>query len=95
MIASLGSIWVFYAGSAIFLIVPLLILAIPVGDTLFAIVRRYRNQKPIFQADQGHLHHRLLKRGISHRNVVLILLGATAGCCFIAFMIVLGYYIRL
>lgn len=92
MIASLGSIWVICSGNAAFLIVPLLILAIPVGDTLFAIGRRYRNHKPIFQADQGHMHHRLLKRGISHRNVVLILLGTTAVCCFIVFIIVLGYY---
>jgi UDP-GlcNAc:undecaprenyl-phosphate GlcNAc-1-phosphate transferase len=91
MIASLGGLWVIHSENAAFLIVPLLIVAIPVGDTLFAIMRRYRNHEPIFQADQGHLHHRLLKRGISHRNVVLILLGTSMVCCLIALLIVFSY----
>jgi UDP-GlcNAc:undecaprenyl-phosphate/decaprenyl-phosphate GlcNAc-1-phosphate transferase len=90
MIASIGTLWVIFSGNVVFLIVPLIILAIPVGDTLFAIWRRYRNHKPIFLADQGHMHHRLLNRGISHRNVVLILLGTNVICCLIALMIVLS-----
>ena len=89
MIASIGALWVILSCNALFLLVPLIILLLPVGDTLFAIWRRYRNHKPIFQADQGHLHHRLLKRGISHRNVVLILLGINVMCCLVALGIVL------
>ena len=84
MIASIGLLWVVLSGEALLLLVPLVILALPIGDTLFAIFRRYRNKKPIFQADQGHLHHRLLKKGITHRNVVLILLGVNLICCLIA-----------
>jgi len=52
-----------------------IVLALPIFDTLFAILRRYREHRPIFQADQGHLHHRLLARGIAHKNVVLLLWG--------------------
>ncbi len=91
MIASLGTLWVISSKNPTFLIIPLIVLAVPVGDTLFAVLRRYRNQKPIFQADQGHLHHRLLKRGISHRNVVLILLGINGICSLIALTIVISY----
>jgi UDP-GlcNAc:undecaprenyl-phosphate GlcNAc-1-phosphate transferase len=90
MLASIGGLWVIVSENALFLIVPLIVLALPVGDTIFAIFRRYKNKKPIFQADQGHLHHRLLNRGISHRNVVLILLGINALCCLLALAIVLS-----
>lgn len=89
--ACLGILWVISTGEIIFIIIPLVILALPVGDTLFAIWRRYRHRKPIFQADQGHLHHRLLKRGISHRKVVLILYGLNGICCLIALTIVIIY----
>ncbi len=90
MIASISALWVIYSGNVIFFLVPLIILSLPVVDTLFAIWRRYRNHKPIFQADQGHLHHRLLKRGISHRNVVLILLGFNGICCLIVLLFVIS-----
>ena len=72
-------------------VIPVLTLSLPLFDTLFAILRRYRNHKPIFQADQGHLHHLLLKRGFSHRNVVLLLLSISAICNFIALGIVWLY----
>ncbi len=59
--------------AAITLIVPFLALGVPIFDTLFAIVRRHQRGKPIFQADRGHLHHRLLDLGLSHRNAVLVI----------------------
>ena len=90
VIASIGFLWVISSGNAFYLLVPLIIMALPVADTLFAIWRRYRSHKPIFQADQGHLHHRLLRRGISHRNVVLILLGLNGICCLIALFVVVS-----
>lgn len=51
--------------------IPVIILGIPIFDTLFAIIRRYRNHRPIFEADKGHLHHRLLRMGLSQRQTVL------------------------
>lgn len=55
--------------------IPFVILGIPICDTLFAIVRRFLNQRPIFQADKNHLHHCLLERGLSHRQTVLLIYG--------------------
>jgi len=59
------------SATVISLFLPVVILGIPIVDTLFAIVRRYFGGKPIFSADKGHLHHRLLGLGMSHRGTVL------------------------
>lgn len=53
--------------------VPILILGIPIFDTLFAIIRRYFNGQPIFKADKEHLHHCLLNKGFTHRQTVLLI----------------------
>ena len=54
-------------------IVPLLLLAIPILDTLFAILRRIINHKPISTPDKNHLHHQLLKLHFSQKTTVLII----------------------
>ena len=55
--------------------VPLLVLAIPILDTLFAIIRRIGHHKRITDADKLHLHHQLLGMKFSHRTTVLIIYG--------------------
>lgn len=63
------------------LIAPIIVLAFPIFDTIYAIIRRLINGKSIkavFQADKGHLHHRLMKKGYSQKQAVLILYGLTA-----------------
>jgi len=87
MLASVGALWVLNSGNAFFIFIPVIILALPIFDTLFAIWRRYWSHQPIFQADKEHLHHRLLARGISHKNVVLILWGISAICSVIALIL--------
>jgi len=89
ILASIGALWVLNGGNAFFILIPIIILALPIVDTLFAIWRRYRGHYPIFQADKGHLHHRLLTRGIAHKNVVFILWGVSAICSVIALVLVL------
>lgn len=59
-------------------VIPLLIIGVPLSDTFFAIIRRLVNQKPIFAADKGHLHHRLQDLGLSHRKTVLVIWGIAA-----------------
>lgn len=60
------------------LAVPALAIGIPVIDTLLAIVRRWRARQLPGVADHGHLHHRLLDLGLTHRDAVLALYGASA-----------------
>lgn len=66
--------------TAIVLIAPIIVLALPIFDTLYAIVRRLINGKSIkavFKADKGHLHHRLMKKGYTQKQAVFILYGLT------------------
>ena len=55
------------------LIVPLFVLAIPILDTLFAIIRRLLKKQHISEPDRSHLHHQFLNMRFSHRNTVLII----------------------
>lgn len=61
------------SAAAFSLAVPILAFGLPIYDTLFAMVRRKINGKPIMQADKGHFHHRLLNMGLSQRQAVLIM----------------------
>ncbi|MDA8335180.1 MAG: MraY family glycosyltransferase [Peptococcaceae bacterium] len=61
--------------TGISVIVPLVILGIPLADTLFAVVRRAHRHLPIMQPDREHLHHRLLDLGLNHRQAVLAIYG--------------------
>lgn len=55
--------------------ISLLVLAVPIVDVLFAIVRRTASGKSFAQADMGHLHHRLIQLGHGPRRAVVILWG--------------------
>jgi UDP-GlcNAc:undecaprenyl-phosphate GlcNAc-1-phosphate transferase len=66
---------------------PLIALSIPLLDTGLSIVRRFLRHQPIFGADRGHIHHRLLARGLTPRRVVLLiygLCGISAGLSLLA-----------
>jgi UDP-GlcNAc:undecaprenyl-phosphate GlcNAc-1-phosphate transferase len=64
--------------TALATVVPVLALGLPIFDTTFAIVRRAINGRPIMEPDKGHLHHRLLSKGIGQKRTVLILYGISA-----------------
>lgn len=61
------------SAAAVAVAVPILALGLPIYDTLFAMIRRKINNRPIMEADKGHLHHRLLALGYSQRQVAIIL----------------------
>lgn len=60
------------------LVVPALAFGVPIADTAFAIIRRKKNGVPISQADRGHIHHRLLDRGFSQKQAVILIYLMTA-----------------
>ncbi len=67
--------------TAIVIVAPLIVLGLPIFDTLFAICRRLKNGKSlkaIVEPDAGHLHHRMLKMGFTQKQAVLILYGLSA-----------------
>jgi UDP-GlcNAc:undecaprenyl-phosphate GlcNAc-1-phosphate transferase len=53
--------------------VALLILGVPIIDTFWIIIRRVASGSSPFEPDRGHLHHRLLDLGLSHRGAVLLI----------------------
>lgn len=58
--------------------IPVVSLGLPVLDTGLAIARRFLRGQPIFSADRGHIHHRMLSLGHSPRDVALLMYGACA-----------------
>lgn len=54
-------------------LVPMIVLAIPIFDTIHAIIRRRMSNRSIASADKNHLHYELMKMGYSHRVSVLII----------------------
>jgi len=60
------------------LLVPLLALAVPIGDTAWAIIRRRRAGVSIAHADSRHIHHQLLDFGLTQPQTCLVFYGATA-----------------
>ncbi|MCL1632665.1 undecaprenyl/decaprenyl-phosphate alpha-N-acetylglucosaminyl 1-phosphate transferase [Sporolactobacillus sp. CPB3-1] len=60
------------------LVVPIIILAVPISDTLFAIIRRLVNRKPLTAPDKSHLHHCLLRYGFTQRQTVVLIYGMSA-----------------
>jgi UDP-GlcNAc:undecaprenyl-phosphate GlcNAc-1-phosphate transferase len=77
----------FKMAAAIAIFVPLLVLAVPLFDTLLSPVRRVLSGRPAFSADREHLHHRLIDLGLSEPRVVLLTYAVTAVCGAIAIWI--------
>lgn len=66
------------SGTAVAVLGPLLILGLPILDTLLAIARRALRGVPLFDGDREHVHHRLLRLGLSQRRSVLLLYALCA-----------------
>jgi UDP-GlcNAc:undecaprenyl-phosphate GlcNAc-1-phosphate transferase len=70
-----GVLWSQKSNTGLGMMAPLVVLSLPLADTGLAIVRRLLRGRPIFQGDRGHIHHRLLNRGLSPREVAFLLYG--------------------
>lgn len=75
MFASLSVVGALKGTTTMALFIPVLIMGLPITDTLWAIIRRARKKQPIFKADKEHIHHKLLSLGLTQRQVVLIIYG--------------------
>lgn len=62
-----------FAAFSIPVLIPALVLAVPLADTVWAILRRLRSGRAVFSPDKKHLHHRLVEIGHSQRRAVLIM----------------------
>ena len=58
--------------------IPVVSFGLPILETMLSILRRTISGRPIFTADSDHIHHRLLRMGFSHRQVVVVLYAVSA-----------------
>jgi len=70
------------------ILIPLVVLGVPVFDTLMAPLRRFLSGKKLFHPDKSHIHHLLLSKGITQKNVVLIIYGITTVLCAFALIMI-------
>jgi UDP-GlcNAc:undecaprenyl-phosphate GlcNAc-1-phosphate transferase len=76
LLGCFGLVWGQKSATVLGMTAPLMALAVPLLDTAIAIARRFLRGEPLFKADAGHIHHRLLARGLTPRRAVLLLYGA-------------------
>ncbi len=75
------------SSTAIAILIPIIVLGLPITDTMLAIWRRGVRGAPLFQADRGHIHHRLLDAGLSQRAACLALWGVSMGLGLVALVL--------
>lgn len=73
MIAVISMLGLFKNIAIFSFIIPLIILAVPIFDTVFAIFRRLKRGQSIMSADRKHIHYQLIDKGFSHRGAVLLI----------------------
>ena len=73
VLATMSVIGMFKTYAIISFLLPFLVLALPLFDTTFAILRRVAHGQSPMQADRGHVHHRLIDMGLSQKQAVAIL----------------------
>ena len=72
MYSTIGLMGIKKSSIAVLFAIPIVLLLVPILDTIQAIFRRIKNKRNIFLPDKGHLHHRLLDIGFSQKNILFI-----------------------
>lgn len=81
MLAVVSILGVAKTYTAAVIVLPVIVLGLPITDVLFAIIRRIvkgKSIKAVFEPDKGHLHHKLVAKGFTQKQAVLILYGMSA-----------------
>ncbi len=88
ILASLGAVGSLKASASTVLVLPIVVLGVPVFDTVWAVLRRAHRRISPFKPDREHIHHRLVRVGLHHRHVVLVLYFVCAFLGLSAFIMV-------
>ena len=72
-LAAISIVGAFKIATAMAIALPILVFGVPIFDAIFVVIKRFMDKRPVHVADQSHLHHRLLRRGLSHKQVVLVI----------------------
>jgi UDP-GlcNAc:undecaprenyl-phosphate GlcNAc-1-phosphate transferase len=80
LLACYGAVWSQKSVTLVALLAPVLAVSLPLLDVSVSVLRRFLRNRPIFQGDRGHIHHKLLERGFTPTGAVLVMYGV----CFFA-----------
>jgi len=72
-LAAISIIGAFKVAAAMAIALPILVFGVPIFDGFFVVLKRILNRRPVHVADRSHLHHRLLAKGLTHKQVVLVI----------------------
>jgi len=78
LLGCFGALWTEKSTTILGLTAPLMVLAVPLLDIGLAVVRRFLRGEPVFVADSGHIHHKLLSQGFSPRHLLFVLYSICA-----------------
>lgn len=87
-LACLSIVGALKTAAAASLIIPALVFGVPIFDAFFVVIRRIASGEPITQADKRHVHHTLLKRGLTQKQTVWVLYLVTAVLCVTAVLVI-------
>jgi UDP-GlcNAc:undecaprenyl-phosphate GlcNAc-1-phosphate transferase len=88
MLASLSILGSIKSQATVAILIPIIALGLPLVDTVIAPVRRFLMGKELFHADKSHIHHKLLRLGLSQRRAVLLLYGVNILLGLVAILLV-------
>ncbi|MFZ0036257.1 MAG: MraY family glycosyltransferase [Candidatus Acidiferrales bacterium] len=86
LLASISLVSSHKASTAVAVGIPVVSFGLPILDTMLSVLRRFLNGKPLFSGDGEHIHHVLLRRGLSHRKVVVVLYAVSAGFALVSLL---------
>lgn len=78
MLSALALLGAQKAPTIIAVAIPVVSFGLPILETALSVIRRFISGRPVFTADREHIHHKLLQRGMSHRQVVIVLYAVSA-----------------
>lgn len=87
MLAGISIAGAFKLATLFAMAVPVLVLGVPLFDTSFVVIRRIFAGRKIHEADTSHLHHRLVDKGLSHRQVIWAIYALTLASCMLAYVL--------
>ncbi|HEY3280769.1 MAG TPA: MraY family glycosyltransferase [Armatimonadota bacterium] len=90
MLACIALIGLFKTAAAVSISLPLLVLGVPIFDSVYVTTKRAVRGQPIYRADKGHVHHVLVKHGLSQRQAVIVLYAAAICCSLVALWVYTG-----
>ena len=86
LLGSYSIVWSYKSATILGMTAPILALSFPIAETVISVARRMLLGTPLFGADRGHIHHRLLERGLGPKQVAVLIYaiaGLSAGVALI------------